>query len=57
MCIREERWAESKELQLRDWGGGGGGVRRVLSEKHSVSEWLPVSIIVNNILVRSLNFL
>ena len=23
MCIREERWAESKELQLRDWGGGG----------------------------------
>ena len=55
MCIREERWAESKELQLRDWGGG--GVRRVLSEKHSVSEWLPVSIIVNNILVRSLNFL
>ena len=55
MCIREERWAESKELQLRDWGGG--GVRRVLIEKHSVSEWLPVSIIVNNILVRSLNFL
>ena len=37
--------------------GVGGGVRRVLSEKHSVSEWLPVSIIVNNILVRSLNFL
>lgn len=45
--------AESKELQLRD----GGEVRRVLSEKRSISEWLPVPIIVNNILVRSLNFL
>ena len=36
MCFGEERWAESKEPQLRD--GGGGQVIRVLSEKHGISE-------------------